>query len=254
MITNPVIETIMKRASVRSYRNDIPAKEVIETVVRAGQQAPFAMQLCSTVVQRGGKFAWGAPLNFLIFADAHRMGLILEKRGWTQRINDLTLLLFAMQDAAYMAQNMVIAAESLGLGSCYIGAAPLIAKKLRDECKLPDKVFPLVGLVMGYPAEETPTRPRYPLPFSMFDETYPEFTDEQVEEAMKTMDDGYLAQDYYKAGGRMIPLEEGREETFTYDDYSWTEHISRKMQWYPSGDKLRENLLACGFDICGGDD
>jgi len=105
--------------------------------------------------------------------------------------------------------------------------------------------------VMGYPTEETKTRPRYPLSFSFFEEIYPEFTDEQVEEAMKTMDDGYLAQDYYKNGGRMIPLEDGHEEKHTYDTYSWTEHISRKMQWYPSGDDLRENLLACGFDICG---
>ena len=102
MLSNAVIEIIMKRASVRSYTDKMPSNEVIETVVRAGQQAPFAMQLCSTVLQKGGKFAWAAPLNFIILADVHRMQRILEKRGWTLRTNDLTLLLFALQDAAYM--------------------------------------------------------------------------------------------------------------------------------------------------------
>ena len=98
MISNAVIDTIMKRASVRSYKDEMPSDEVIETVVRAGQQAPFAMQLCSTILQRGGKFAWGAPLNFIILADVHRFQRILEKRGWSLRTNDLTLLLFAVQD------------------------------------------------------------------------------------------------------------------------------------------------------------
>jgi FMN reductase (NADPH) len=173
MLSNAVIETIMKRASVRSYTDRMPSDEVIETVVRAGQQAPFAMQLCSTLLQKSGKFVWGAPLNFIILADVHRMQRILEKRGWTLQTNDLTLLLFAMQDAAYMAQNMVIAAQSLGLGSCYIGSAPMMAKKFIESCSLPPKVFPIVMLVMGYPAEETPTRPRYPLSVSLFEETYP---------------------------------------------------------------------------------
>ena len=250
MLSNAVIEIIMKRASVRSYTDEMPSNEVIETVVRAGQQAPFAMQLCSTVLQKGGKFAWGAALNFIILADVHRMQRILEKRGWTLRTNDLTLLLFAMQDATYMAQNMVIAAESLGLGSCYIGSAPMMAKKLIETCSLPPKVFPVVMLVMGYPAEETPTRPRYPLSFSLFEEEYPQFTEEQVEEAMRVMDEGYLAQDYYKKANFKIPLEDGREDPHTFDTYSWTEHICRKMQWDLSGEKLMENLRACGFDIC----
>ena len=249
MQQNPVIETLMSRASVRSYTDAIPSQEVIETIVRAGQQAPFAMQLCSTLLRRRGPIPWGAPISFIICADAHRMQLILEKRNWSLKMNDLTLLLFSFQDAAYMAQNMVIAAESLGLGSCFIGAAPMMARMLIAECKLPPKVFPLVMLVMGYPDGETPTRPRYPLPFSYFEETYPEFTDAQVEEAMRVMDEGYLAQDYYKQGKLKLPVPEGREDTFTFDDYSWTEHICRKMQWEPSAAGLQKQLQLCGFDI-----
>ncbi len=252
MISNPVIDQLMARASVRSYTDQMPSPEVIETIVRAGQQAPFAMQLCSTILQRSGTIPWGAPLNFIICADAHRLELILAKRNWTLEMNPMTLLLFAMQDAAYMAQNMVIAAESLDLGSCYIGAAPMMARKLIAECKLPPRVFPLVMLVMGHPAEKTPTRPRYPLSFSLFEETYPEFTDEQVEDAMRVMDEGYLAQDYYKKDQLKLKVPPGREDNFTFEDYSWTEHMSRKMQWEPSADGVLKQMRLCGFDICGG--
>jgi nitroreductase len=92
MHSNPVIQALMSRASVRSYKPEAPADEVIATIVRAGQQAPFAMQLCSVILQREGKLPFAAPLQFIICADAHRMQLILERRGWKLSTNDLTLL------------------------------------------------------------------------------------------------------------------------------------------------------------------
>jgi hypothetical protein len=64
------------------------------------------------------------------------------------------------------------------------------------------------------------------------------------------MDEGYLAQDYYRKAGYQIPLQGERKETFTFDTYSWTEHISRKTgQWSPSPDVLLEQLAACGFHV-----
>jgi nitroreductase len=149
---------------------------------------------------------------------------------------------------------MVIAAESLGLGSCFLGGVPYRADKISEQYKLPRRVFPLVGLTMGYPAQDPPTRPRYPLDFALFEGEYPEFSDEQVERAMAEMDEGYLAQDYYRRPKIMIRLEGDREETFTYDTYSWTEHISRKTgQWLQSPDQLLAQFAACGFYIPGFD-
>jgi hypothetical protein len=67
---------------------------------------------------------------------------------------------------------------------------------------------------------------------------------------MKPMDSGYLAQDYYRKAKAKIPLEGGREETFSYDDYSWTEHISRKWgQWYATPDELLDQLRKRGFSL-----
>jgi len=250
MIHNQVIDTMMKRHSVRSYTDEQPSDDVIETIVRAGQQAPFAAQLCSVLLTRKKKLPWGAPLMFTICVDMHRMEKIMAKRNWETKSNDLLLLLFGLQDATLMAENMVIAAESLGLGSCFLGAAAYNANQLQKKFKLPPRVYPFVYLVMGYPAEALPPRPRYPLEFTLFEDRYPELTDEMVENAMQAMDEGYLAQDYYRRLKAKIRIESDRKETFTYDDYSWTEHISRKWgQWDGDPGELLGQLEACGFFI-----
>jgi len=249
-MSNEVINAMMNRKSIRKYTDQMPSEEVLDAVVRAGQQAPFAAQLCSVLLTRRKGVPFGAPLLFTICVDIHRMEVVMAKRNWNTVTNDLSLLFFGIQDASLMAENMVIAAESFGMGSCFLGVAPYIADKIAKKYKLPGRVFPLVQLVMGYPAENPPTRPRYPLNFSLFEDKYPEFSDEEIEAAMKQMDDGYLAQEYYRKGKIKIPLEPGREETFTYDDYSWTEHISRKWgQWYESPKEILDQLAMRGFTI-----
>ncbi len=247
---NPVIQTMLKHHSVRKFTTQKPGDDILEAVVRAGQQAPFASQLYSVLLKRNRKCPFGAAWWFTICVDVHKMELFMEKRGWQVRTNDLSLLFFGIQDAAYAAENMVIAAEGLGLGSCYLGGTPYHAKRIRKEYDLPLRVFPLVELVMGYPAEDFPPRPRYPLDFTLFEDKYPQLSDEMVTEAMRVMDEGYLAQGYYRKQKAMIRLEGGKEETFTYDNYSWTEHISRKWgQWLTDPRELLDQLEACGFEI-----
>ena len=253
MVTNPVIEALLNRKSIRRYTDEVPSDEVVETIVRSGQQAPFAYQMGSLLLSRDRAHnPFKAPLLFTICIDSHRHEVIMARRGWQMAQNDLSLLLFGIQDATLMAENMVIAAESMGLGSCFLGGIPYEAAKIVRQYKLPARVFPLVGLAMGYPAENPPPRPRYPLDFALFEGEYPAFTDEQIDRAMSRMDRGYLAQEYYRGPGLKIPLEGGREETFTSENYSWTEHISRKTgQWLKSPDKLLAQFAKCGFHIPG---
>lgn len=251
MKENIVIQTMLAHKSIRKYSDKMPPDEVVKTIVRAGQQAPFASQCYSILLSRNReRNPWKAPLLFTICVDYHKFEKIMAKRNWKIVTNDLTLLLFGIQDAALMAENMVVAARSLGLGSCFLGSAPFRADKIAEEYKLPKRVFPLVQLAMGYPAEDPPPRPRYPLEFTLFEDEYPELSDKAVLRAMQTMDDGYLAQDYYRKLNAKIPLEGNRKETFTYDNYSWTEHICRKWgQWYPDPKELIEQFEKRGFYI-----
>jgi nitroreductase len=251
MTHNPTIETLMNRKSIRAYQDKEVGDDLVEAIVRAGQQAPFAYQLCSLLLSRKReKNPFGASLLFTICVDSHRLEVVMARRGWEMIQSDLSLLLFGIQDASLMAQNMVIAAESLGLGSCFLGGAPYRAGAIIEEYKLPRRVFPLAQLAMGHPAEDPPTRPRYPMDFTLFESEYPAFSDELIRRSMAEMDKGYLAQDYYRKAGYQIPLEGNREETYTFEDYGWTEHISRKAgQWHPSPEDLLEPLAQCGFRI-----
>ena len=249
MIHNPVIDQMLQRKSIRHYTAEQPSDEVIETIVRAGQQAPFAYQLGSLLLSRDASTnPFHAPLLFTVCVDVQRFERIMAQRGWEMGSNDLSIMLLGIQDAALMAENMVIAAESLGLGSCFLGAVPYQSKKIIAKYKLPCRVFPLVGLAMGYPAEDPPTRPRYPLEFSLFEDKYPEFDDETIQQAMQVMDQGYLAQDYYRKANYIIPLDDQRPETYTFDTYSWTEHISRKLGlWQRSRRSILAAFRRCGF-------
>jgi len=252
MKSNLVIQTMLDHKSIRKYTDEVPSDEVIKTIVRVGQQAPFASQYYSVLLSRDReRNPYKAPLLFTICIDSYKFELIMARRNWKLVTNDLTLMLFGIQDAALMAENMVIAGRSLGLGSCFLGSAPYRTEKIAEQYDLPKRVFPLVQLVMGYPAEDPPTRPRYPIEFTLFEDKYPKLNQDTISKAMQQMDEGYLAQDYYRNLNAKIKLE-NREETFTYDNYSWTEHICRKWgQWYPDPKTLLEQLEKCGFHITG---
>ena len=136
MTVNPVIETMLNRKSIRRYAPEAPADDVVEAVVRAGQQAPFAGQFGSVLLSRQrDRNPFQAPLLFTFCVDSHRMEEIMRRRGWKMAMNDLSLLLFGIQDASLMAENMVVAAESLGLGSCFLGGAPYDADKIAARTK-----------------------------------------------------------------------------------------------------------------------
>jgi nitroreductase len=255
MLENSTIRTMLNRKSIRKYTSEDPSDEAITTIVRAGQQAPFASQLGSLLLSRHReRHPFKAPLLFTICVDAHRWELIMERRNWQMVADDLMLLIMGMQDAALMAENMVIAAESLSMGSCFLGAAPFQAEKIIEQYKLPTRVFPLVQLAMGYPAEGPPPRPRYPMDFVLFEDRYPDFTEPEIQDAMEQMDQGYLDQDYYLNLNAMIKLTGGRQETFSYEDYSWTEHICRKwgQQYFPS--TLIKQFERCGFNLTNNED
>jgi FMN reductase (NADPH) len=256
MIHNDVIDTLLNRKSIRKYQRRIPTGEEIETLARAAQQAPFAGQMCSLLLKRdSSRIPYNAPLLFTICFDMYKLEKIMSRRGWNVGTCDLALFLFGVQDATLMAENLVIAAECLGMGSCFIGDAPYHAAKIREEYQLPERVFPIVRLVVGFPDEDPPPRPRYPMEYFLFEGRYPELTNEMVEGAMAEMDTGYLAQDYYREADYMVPLDDGRRETYSFENYGWTEHMCRKWgQWTRNPRSLVESLGACGFDLSSSTD
>ena len=232
---NPVIETIMHHRSIRKYTDEDVSDDLIETIVRAGQQAPFTGQMYSVIVCKDEEkkkevaqyfeLVDKAPVFMLFCADFRKLEKFIAAKGRGNQMEEIALLMFGVQDVAYMAQNLVTAAESLGLGTCFLGGAIWVSE-LAEIFDLPRRVVPIVGMVLGWPHEDPPVRPRVPVNYVLHSEKYHDLTDRDVEEALQVMDAGLIREGYYRKLQAKIPVEE--KDTETYDTYGWGEHVSRK--------------------------
>lgn len=143
MKKNQAIKTILNHKSIRRFKPKSPTMDLVRTIVRAGQQAPFSSQVYSLLLSRNRRRnPFRAPLLFTVCIDFHKLELIMKKRKWKLVSNNLFCLLMGIQDASLMAENMVIAAECLGLGTCFLGNTPLLSGKIAKEYQLPRRVFP----------------------------------------------------------------------------------------------------------------
>jgi nitroreductase len=153
-----LLDLILSRRSIRRYENkDIPEK-VLQQILETGRQAPSAANrqpihfvivtdrdilknLCDNLINRFVKYA---PVAIVGCAD----------------IKSLLTGKWAVVDATIAMENMVIAAWTLGIGSCWIGACN--EKKVKELLKIPDKWKFVALLTFGYPAEQPKQRKKKP--------------------------------------------------------------------------------------------
>lgn len=109
--------------------------------------------------------------------------------------------MLAVIDATLFAQNMVVAFESMGYGTCYIGGLRNDLRALHEVLRTPEGVWPLFGLCIGTPDQETSVRPRLAPGAVLFDDAYPE--DDAVLAAVDDYD--RTIGDWYRANGMKTP-------------------------------------------------
>lgn len=180
---NDMIKALHKRKSVRIFTDRQITQEEKETVLQAALQAPSAgCQLLYTILditdqQKKEKlavlcdrqsFIAKAKMVLIFCADCQKWLSFYEEAGLTPRKPGAGDLLLAVEDAMIAAQNAVMAAESLGIGSCYIGDIMEHAREVRTLLCLPRYVYPACMLVFGYPAESQQKRSK-PERFSLSD-------------------------------------------------------------------------------------
>ncbi|MBV7434897.1 oxygen-insensitive NADPH nitroreductase [Cardiobacteriaceae bacterium TAE3-ERU3] len=102
---------------------------------------------------------------FVFVADYYRHHLICQEAGYehSESLDTTEGYSVAAIDAALAAQNLVLAAESLGLGACYIGALRNDPQRIIELLDLPQYTLPLFGVVVGYPDSEGSQKPRLSL-------------------------------------------------------------------------------------------
>lgn len=177
---NQVIETLLEHRSIRRLEDKPLTREQIELIVASAQAASTSsyIQAYSIIgitdhakkkklaelagnqsyVEKNGHF-------FVFCGDLHRHELAgeMENKSVKDSIESTEKFMVMLIDTALAAQNAAIAAESMGLGICYIGG---IRNHLDEVCELlntPKKVIPLFGMAVGYPEKVTDQKPRLPL-------------------------------------------------------------------------------------------
>lgn len=174
---NQVIQQLKARKSVRVFTDRQITPEETGAILEAAVNAPTAgNQQLYTIIhvtdpQRKAQLAEScdhqpfiaqAPLVLVFCADCRKWYHAFLKYDCNPRKPGVGDLLLAVSDANIAAQNAVVAAQSLGIGSCYIGDIMENAELQRKILSLPPYVFPAAMLVFGYPTKEQLDRPKPP--------------------------------------------------------------------------------------------
>ena len=166
---NTIIESLMNRKSVRVFEKKEISKENKEWILKAATAAPTAgnQQLYTilditdqplkdklAVTCDNQPFIATAPLVLIFCADVKKWHDAFIEAKSEPRKPGVGDLLLAVSDANIAAQNAVVAAEALGIGSCYIGDIMENREEHKKMLNLPDWVFPAAMLVFGYPTQQ----------------------------------------------------------------------------------------------------
>jgi nitroreductase len=249
---NETLETLLSHRSVRAYTSQALPEHALETLVAAAQSAATSsnLQLWSAVAvedserrTRLSALAGNqgqirqAPLFLVWLADLARLKHVaIAKNISADGLDYLEMFTMAVVDAGLAAQNAVIAAESLGLGTVYIGALRNKPEQVAAELGLPEGVFPVFGLCIGHPdPAATPSiKPRLPQQVVLHREQYHlESQDDGIERYDTAMSDFYSRQ-YMTTSG------------------NWSLHSAKRIsspERLSGRDRLKEALNALGFKL-----
>lgn len=178
MPINETIRLIQSHRSIRRFQSRAIEPELFEQLLLSGQAASTSSFIQAVSVIRvqdpstrkefveltGGQRYIAEAAEFLVFcADLKRNQERSIAAGGEPDFGWAEQFLAASVDVALFAQNMVIAAESSGLGVCYIGGIRNDPEKVNELLKLPTLVYPVFGLCIGYSAQDPIVKPRLPV-------------------------------------------------------------------------------------------
>ena len=243
---NNTIESLMGHRSIRQFTERGIGDELLGQLISAGQAAASSSFLQGVTIIRitdqdkrikfselaGNQSQIISAPEFLVFcADLNRSIRCCHKHGTLPTEGFTEQFIIATVDTALYAQNVVVAAESKGLGICYIGAIrndPTLAASLLG---LPENVYPVFGLCIGYSAEDPEVKPRLPLSVILKENNY-DSADE--EEQINLYDE--VVRNYYA------------ERSGNKKSQSWSEQMSGLLS-SQARPHMRSFLASQGFEM-----
>lgn len=282
----PALERMEKRYSCRSFAEKEIPDEVMETIERVALRAasggnlqPVAViavkdkerkeQLCRLCEDQ--PFIREAAVDLVFCMDWHKYDVYTQyKKAPFVANRCFTHFMIAMEDVMCMAQTVETAAFLCGIGSCYVGSVCNFISEVSDFLKLPDKVFPVVMLSLGYPkAEPKAYLPKLKRDMVFCDEAYTDYTPEQIgeafdekyagrrlavpknEQAAKQLFDTFYAcllTTYPKEQADQILAEVQQTGAFNETQRRFGLHYAA-AETLPLGKQMQADLIARGMDV-----
>ena len=192
-VTNSTIAAQMAHRTIRAYTDKGVGEDTVATlldVARHSATASFQQQVTiirvlDPAVREQLHLASGQPYVggdrgelFVFVVDLHRNALLRERAGAPlEPLERTNLFLQGVEDAVIAAQNVVVAAESLGLGTTYLGSIIGDVRRVIKALRLPTRTYPILGLLVGHPAQDPQYKPRLPREIAVGTDSYPELDD-----------------------------------------------------------------------------
>ena len=214
---NQVIEQLKERKSVRVFTDRPITAEEKNAILESSVNAPTAgNQQLYTIIDVTDQrvkdqlaescdhqpFIASAPLVLVFCADCRKWYNAFLDSGCEPRKPGVGDLLLAVSDTNIAAQNAVVAAHSLGIGSCYIGDIMENAETQRRLLSLPEYVFPAAMLVFGYPTEGQLSRkkpPRSDMKYIVHENTYRDMDSDELKGMLSVKNDSRPYEDWIRA-------------------------------------------------------
>jgi len=256
-----VLEVLRAHASCRRYAADPVGDATSRDIVGAGQRAGTSshLQLWSALVVEndvtrrhlaklcgGQQHIEAAPVFIAWLADRSRLDRAAALRGYRQDTTTLESFLVAVVDAASAMQSATIAAEAMGLGTCYIGGIRNETDGVIELLGLPKHVFPIAGMTLGVPAKALPrNKPRISLEGILHYETFTPANDEILFEYDETMRATGIYRNRQQPGTRPDGSPAG---PIPVEKYGWLEHSARRVS-APQRPDLSEQVRRQGYRL-----
>jgi nitroreductase/FMN reductase [NAD(P)H] len=252
---NQTVSDILKRRSHRRFRTDPVSDDVLQTLFATAFSAPSKsdlQQACVIHVRDNHKqqriaalsrdLGWTAlaPVLLIWCGDSRRIRRLAGWRNHPFANDHLDAFMNAAVDAGIVMQTFIIAAESLGLGCCPVSQVRDHIDALSAELELPQWVFPVAGLCVGWPAGEGRISLRLPLSVTVHEDR---FDDSDLMEQVADYDRRREALEQTPPDQQRMVGRFGISE-----DYGWSENRTRQYA-VPAREDFGRYIRDQGFDL-----
>lgn len=231
------MRNLTTRRSIRKYADKAVSEELLNRLLAEAERTPTMgnLQLYSVIMTRSEEMktklapahfnqpmVCGAPVVLTFCADFRRTTLWAENRQAKPGYDNFLSFINASTDALLYCQTFCNLAEEEGLGTCFLGTTVYMPQMIIDTLQLPQLVFPVATITLGWPDEQPELSDRLPLRAIIHEETYHDYTPQAI-------DDCYAEKEALPANQHFVEINHKETLAQVFTDLRYTRRDNEAM-------------------------